>query len=47
MTSLSDDTHAKVIMALTSTSRYLDDLLYFDNPILKEWLVKFILPNCS
>ena len=32
MTSLCDDNQADIIHALNSTSRYLDDLLYIDNP---------------
>ena len=32
MTSLSDDNQADIIEAFNSTSRYLDDLLYIDNP---------------
>ena len=32
MTSLSDDNHADIIEAFNSTSIYLDDLFYIDNP---------------
>ena len=32
MTSLSNDNQADIIKAFNSTSRYLDDLLYIDNP---------------
>ena len=47
MMSRSDDTQPDVIEAFNSTSRYLDDLLNIDNLILKECLVRFILPGCS
>ena len=36
MTSLSDDNEADIIEAFNSTSRYLDDLLNFDNPYLER-----------
>ena len=32
MTCLSDDNQADIIEAFNSTSRYLDDRLYIDNP---------------
>ena len=43
MMSLSGDTQAGVIEALNSTSRYLDDLLYIDNPYF-EGMVSQIYP---
>ena len=36
MTSLSDDNQADIIEALNSTSRYLVDLLYIDNPYFER-----------
>ena len=47
MTSLACDTQAGVNKAFNSTSRYLDHFFILTIPILKEWRVKFILPNCS
>ena len=35
MSSLSGDNHADIIEVFNSTSRYLDDLLYIDNPYFK------------
>ena len=43
MDSLNHDNQADVIAALNSTSRYLDDLLNFDNPYF-EGMVKQIYP---
>ena len=46
--SLSGDTQADVFEAFNLASRYLDDLLHILTIlILKEGLVKFILPNSS
>ena len=45
--SLVDGTQTDVIEAFNSTSIYLDDLLNITILILKVWLVKSILPNCS
>ena len=36
MLSLSDNNQADVIEAFNSTSRYLDDLLYIDNPYFDQ-----------
>ena len=36
MLSLSDNNQADIIEALNSTSRYLDDLLYIDNPYFEQ-----------
>ena len=36
MTSLSGNNQADIIEAFNSTSRYLDDLLYIDNPYFEE-----------
>ena len=43
MISLSDDNQADIIGALTSTFRYLDDILNFDNPYF-EGIVNQIYP---
>ena len=43
MTSLSDDYQADIIEAFNSISRYLDDLLYIDNPYF-EGMVNQICP---
>ena len=43
MTSLSDDNQADIVKAFNSTSRYLDDLLKFDNPYF-EGMVNQIYP---
>ena len=43
ITSLSDDNQADIIEAFNSTSRYLDDLLYIDNPYF-EGMVNQIYP---
>ena len=43
MTSLSDDNQANFISAFNPTSRYLDDLLNFDNPYF-EGIVNQIYP---
>ena len=43
MCSLSDDNQADIIEAFNSTSRYLDDLLYTDNPYF-EGMVNQIYP---
>ena len=43
MTSLSYDNKADIIEAFNSTSRYLDDLLYIDNPYF-ERMVNQIYP---
>ena len=43
MTSLSYDNQADIIEAFNSTSRYLDDLLYIDNPYF-EGMVNQIYP---
>ena len=43
MISLSDDNQADIVGALTSTSRYLDDILNFDNPYF-EGIVNQICP---
>ena len=43
---LSSNTQTDVIEAFTSTSKYIDDLLNIEILILKELLVKFIVPNC-
>ena len=37
MLSLSDNNQADIIEAFNSTSRYLDDLLNIDNPLLNKW----------
>ena len=47
MDSLNHDDQADIIEAFNSTSRYLDDLLNIDNPILKAWSTKFIHLNYS
>ena len=48
MMSLSGDTQADVIEAFNSTSRYIWTTFWILTMlILKEWLIKFILPNCS
>ena len=44
MISLSDDDQADIIEAFNSTSRYLDDLLYTDNPYF-EGMVNQIYPR--
>ena len=44
MISLSDDKQADIIEAFNSTSRYLDDLLYTDNPYF-EGMVNQIYPR--
>ena len=44
MFSLSDTNQADVIEAFNSTSRYLDDLLYIDNPYF-ELMVSMIYPT--
>ena len=36
MLSLSDNNQANIIEAFNSTSRYLDDLLYVDNPYFEQ-----------
>ena len=38
MLSLSDNNQTDIIEAFNSTSRYLDDLLYIDNPYFKQML---------
>ena len=38
MLSLSDNNQADIIEAFNSTSRYLDDLLYIDNPYFERML---------
>ena len=43
MTSLSDDNQADIIEAFNSTSRYLDYILYIDNPYF-EGMVNQIYP---
>ena len=43
MTSLSNDNQADIIEAFNSTSRYLNDLLYIDNPYF-EGMVNEIYP---
>ena len=43
MTSLSDVKQAEIIEALKCTSRYLDDILYIDNPYF-EGMVNRIYP---
>ena len=43
MSSLSNDNQADIIEAFNSTSRYLDDLLNFDNPYF-EGVVNQIYP---
>ena len=43
MTSLSDDNQADIIEAFNSTYKYLDDLLYNDNPYF-EGMVNYIYP---
>ena len=42
--SLSEDTQADIIEAFNSTSRYLDDLLYIDNPYF-EGMVTQMYPT--
>ena len=45
---LNHDNQADIIEAFNSNSRYLDDLLNIDNPlILKAWSNKFIPLNYS
>ena len=44
MTSLSDDNQADIIDAFNSTSRYLDNLLNFDNHYFEE-IVNQIYPT--
>ena len=44
MLSLSDNTQADIIEDFNSTSRYLDDLLYIDNPYF-ERMVDQIYPS--
>ena len=47
MDSLNHDNQASVIKALNSTSRYLDDLLNFNNPYFEGRSIKFIHLNYS
>ena len=42
--SFSDSFQADVVEAFNSTSRYLDDLLYFDNPYFEQ-MVSQIYPT--
>ena len=46
MMSLSDNYQADVIEAFNSTSRYLDDLLYIDNPYFDQ-MVSQIYPHIT
>ena len=46
MLSLSDNNQADVVEAFNSTSRYLDDLLYIDNPYFAQMVFsKFYYPH--
>ena len=48
MLSLSDKNQSNVIVAFNSTSRYLDNLLNNDNPLLNKCIkVKYIQLNSS
>ena len=47
MTSLSDDNQADIIEAFNSTSRYLDDLLNFDNSYFEGMVNQIILLSCN
>ena len=40
MLSLSENNQADVIEAFNSTSRYLDDLLYIDNPYFAQMVIQ-------
>ena len=44
-TSLSDDNQADIIEVFNSTSRYLDDLLNFDNPYFEGMVNQFYPPE--
>ena len=44
MLKLSKDTQADTIEAFNNTSRYLDDILNFDNPFFDN-MIKDIYPN--
>ena len=45
MTSLSGDNQADIIEALNSTSRYLDDLHYIDNPYFEGMFNQIYTPE--
>ena len=45
MTSLSADNQADIIEAFNSTSRYLDDLLYIDNPYFEGMVNQIYRPE--
>ena len=45
MTSLSDDSQADIIEAFNTTSRYLDDLLYIDNPYFARMVNQMCPPQ--
>ena len=46
MMCFSDDNQADVIEVFSSTSRYLDDFLYIDNPYFEQ-MVGQIYPTCD
>ena len=45
MTSVSGDNQADIIKAFNSTSRYLDDLLYIDNPYFEGMVIQIYPPE--
>ena len=44
MLSLSDNTQTDTIEAFNSTSKYLDDLLYIDNPYFVQIVGQIYIP---
>ena len=45
MTSLSDDNQADIIEAFNSTSKYLDNLLYSNNPYFEGMINQIYTPE--